>query len=240
MRLRFGRRSIAAACLAGLLGGCCGVMPAPVDGAASKGLVNVGDARAAATHYHDSGAYDRDLVRVADAARRWVEKRAGQVSHPALVLDVDETSLSNWPVMKADDFAYIRSGACDSLPAGPCGYLAWENRAEAVVLPGTLTLVRAAQSRGVAIFFVTGRGEAERAATAANLTHAGYRDWTGLYLRAPGRPTPSAADYKAPIRAVIEARGYTIIANMGDQPSDLAGGHAERTFLLPNPFYRIN
>ena len=33
--------------------------------------------------------------------------------------------------------------------------------------------------------------------------------------------------------------GYTIVANMGDQPSDLAGGHAERAFLLPNPFYRI-
>jgi len=26
---------------------------------------------------------------------------------------------------------------------------------------------------------------------------------------------------------------------MGDQPSDLAGGHAERSYLLPNPFYRI-
>jgi hypothetical protein len=49
----------------------------------------------------------------------------------------------------------------------------------------------------------------------------------------------SAAAFKAPVRAAIEADGYTIIANMGDQPSDLAGGHAERTFLLPNPFYRI-
>ena len=49
----------------------------------------------------------------------------------------------------------------------------------------------------------------------------------------------SAADFKAPQRAKIEADGFTIIANMGDQPSDLAGGHAERTFLLPNPFYRI-
>jgi acid phosphatase len=28
-----------------------------------------------------------------------------------------------------------------------------------------------------------------------------------------------------------------IIANMGDQASDLAGGHAEKTFKLPNPFY---
>jgi len=48
-----------------------------------------------------------------------------------------------------------------------------------------------------------------------------------------------AADYKAAERAKIEAQGYTIIANVGDQPSDLAGGHALRGFLLPNPFYRI-
>jgi acid phosphatase len=49
----------------------------------------------------------------------------------------------------------------------------------------------------------------------------------------------SAADFKAPQRAQIEQQGYTIIANLGDQPSDLAGGFAERTFQLPNPFYRI-
>jgi acid phosphatase len=49
----------------------------------------------------------------------------------------------------------------------------------------------------------------------------------------------SAADFKAPERAKIEARGYHIIENVGDQPSDLAGGHADRAFLLPDPFYRI-
>jgi hypothetical protein len=32
---------------------------------------------------------------------------------------------------------------------------------------------------------------------------------------------------------------YTIIANMGDQPSDLACGHAEKAYLLPDPFYCI-
>ena len=56
------------------------------------------------------------------------------------------------------------------------------------------------------------------------------------------RPAPSlgsAADYKTPIRAAIEKEGYTIVANIGDQPSDLLGGFAERIFLLPNPFYRV-
>jgi hypothetical protein len=29
------------------------------------------------------------------------------------------------------------------------------------------------------------------------------------------------------------------VANFGDQPSDLKGGHAERTFKLPNPNYYL-
>jgi len=49
----------------------------------------------------------------------------------------------------------------------------------------------------------------------------------------------SAVDFKAPIRAEIERIGYTIIENMGDQPSDLLGGHAEKDYLLPDPFYRV-
>ena len=49
----------------------------------------------------------------------------------------------------------------------------------------------------------------------------------------------SAADFKTPIRIQIGRLGYTIIANMGDQPSDLLGGHAEKKFLLPDPFYRV-
>jgi acid phosphatase len=58
-------------------------------------------------------------------------------------------------------------------------------------------------------------------------------------MPARGQRFASAADFKVPQRRKIEAAGYTIIANIGDQPSDLAGGHAERTYLLPNPFYRI-
>lgn len=54
-----------------------------------------------------------------------------------------------------------------------------------------------------------------------------------------GRHFASAGDFKGPVRAGMGREGYSIIANMGNQPSDLAGGHAERSFLLPNPFYRV-
>ena len=48
-----------------------------------------------------------------------------------------------------------------------------------------------------------------------------------------------ASDYKTSRRVDIENRGYAIIASVGDQKSDLAGGHAEMTFKIPNPFYFI-
>jgi len=222
-----------------LLCGLAGCAAQPLSQSLPHDLVNVGDAHHAARVYHDDGRYDRDVAAVVAQADAWVVKEAGAVRKPALVLDIDETSLSNWPEIKADDFGYFHDGACDTLPHGPCGALAWESRGEAPAILPTLGLVQDAQRRGVTVFFVTGRWEDEREPTAQNLTRAGYRNWAALYLKPNGMIVSTAAAYKAPVRARIEAQGYTIIANMGDQPSDLAGGHAERGFLLPNPFYRV-
>ena len=41
-------------------------------------------------------------------------------------------------------------------------------------------------------------------------------------------------------RATVERHGYTILANVGDQRSDLAGGHSLRRYKLPNPVYLIS
>ena len=43
--------------------------------------------------------------------------------------------------------------------------------------------------------------------------------------------------YKSATRAHIESLGYEIVANFGDQFSDLEGGFADKTFKLPNPTY---
>jgi hypothetical protein len=47
-------------------------------------------------------------------------------------------------------------------------------------------------------------------------------------------------EYKSGERGAIERDGYRIIANVGDQASDVADGHADRAFKLPNPFYFID
>jgi len=56
------------------------------------------------------------------------------------------------------------------------------------------------------------------------------------------RPIASAGsvtDYKSSARKAIQERGYKIIANIGDQQSDLDGDFADKTFRVPNPFYFI-
>ena len=200
---------------------------------------NVGEAKNAATAYHASGAYERDLAAVADTAIAWIETRAPQLDNAALVLDIDETSLSNWAAIKADDYGYVSSGPCDALPEGPCGWDAWDLSAEAPPIVSTRALYDAARALDVTVFFITGRDASQRAATEDDLRQSGYPDYAELYMTPPGARFATMADFKAPVRAAIEAAGYTIIANVGDQPSDLAGGHAEETFLLPNPFYHI-
>ncbi len=200
---------------------------------------NVGDAKIAATEYYKSGAYQREVAAVIAQARSWIRERAPQVSKPAIVLDIDDTALTNWQVIQANDFGRVFGGPCRELPKGPCGWVAWDLRARIPALMPTRELFKEARAAKVEVFFISGRDEPQRAATRINLRSQGYGDYRGLYMPAKAQHFASAADFKAPQRQKIEAAGYTIIANIGDQPSDLAGGHAERTYLLPNPFYRI-
>ena len=90
---------------------------------------NVGDAKFAAIAYYKSGAYERDLAVVASRVSARLAERAPQVSRAALVLDIDDTVLSNWEVIMADDFGRVFEGPCRSLPKGPCGWIAWDLRA---------------------------------------------------------------------------------------------------------------
>jgi hypothetical protein len=209
------------------------IIPPPVQPA------NIGDLKFDATDYYNSGAYLTDLQLAAAPAIGWITEEAQRVDRPAVVFDIDETALSNWEAIKANDFGRVIDGPCDRLPQGPCGWRAWDLRAQSTVIQPTMDIFTTARDNGAAIFLITGRDETQRAATERNLQAVGYTGYAKLIMEPPGAHYVSAADFKAPQRAQIEALGYTIIANVGDQPSDLDGGFSERTYLLPDPFYRI-
>lgn len=239
---------VAAACLVAALAGFpsvaraldCPQKPSAHLPEATQPL-NLGEIKLQLLDYLCFGAYDRDIEKVLADARAHVEARADKVEKPALVLDIDETSLSNRPFFLANDFGTIMQGACKldagkSVPDEPCGFNAWLTEHEAKAIDPTLKLFNLAKSKNVAVFFITGRRANERPPTIANLKKAGYEGWTDLMMRAPDDQTPVGM-FKMAERAKIAARGFTIIANVGDQRSDLDGGYAERTFRVPNPFY---
>ena len=206
--------------------------------------VNLATSIAQLKSYHDSGRYMADIEYVDSKAKAYVSSHSSGRKR-AIVFDVDETALSNWAEMAADDFAYFPDAGCDIVsgkPSSPCGALAWDRLEAAPAIGPTLALFKLAKARGLTVFFITGRHERERAVTTQNLIKAGYVGWDpkNLLMEADGLHVASAADFKAPERKWIEDKlGYTIVANVGDQLSDLAGGHAGRDFKLPNPFYHI-
>ena len=199
---------------------------------------NLGEIKLRLVQYQESGQYAADLAATGAEARQYLQERASGIDKPAIVLDIDETSLSNWQFLKLNDFGFIIQGVCELL-RGPCGFLAWAEMAKATAIAPTLELYRLVRERGVAVFFITGRPESLRVATERNLREAGYTDWDALYLKPQDLKVSGAAQYKAPIRCELIAKGYTIVVNLGDQASDLEGGCAERAFKMPNPYYRI-
>lgn len=198
---------------------------------------NLADAHRLVDEYIHSGRYDADVAQVVSAARAWMEERAKTAVKPAIVLDIDETSLSNWPAYRINGWGRVVNGGCD-LQQGPCGLRAWQALGQSKAIPATLALARRARELQVAVFFISARPANLREATERNLKEQGY-DWTGLIVLPEGAQFASAVDFKAPERRKIAEQGYTILFSLGDQESDLKGGYAERTFKLPNPVYYL-
>ncbi len=124
--------------------------------------------------------------------------------------------------------------------------------------PGMTAVVNAVDTAGCTVVGLTGRNDTQKAATLGNLAKVGYHGFSSpLYFTkwvsgsTPGstRPwmtgTPCAdgvcttTEYKSLTRAHVEDLGYDVVGNVGDQFSDLLGGHADRAVKLPNPTYYL-
>src|SRR5258708_4305603 len=194
------------------------------------------DVKQQLTHYQscmETDCYTPQIERQIDLAigflKQSVASRKGG-EKLALVLDIDETALSDLAGETHDNSGYIQN---DSNLYGSlrCG----------TAIAGTLRLFREAEKDNVTVFFITGRPEGQRTDTEANLRGVGYDHWEKVYLRPEDHPkNQRAAEYKSGERAKIAAMGYRIVLNVGDQMSDLVGDpQAEHSVKLPNPFYSI-
>lgn len=184
--------------------------------------------------YHASGQYDREFSKVIREAQAFIDDVATKnaVSQKpqklALVLDIDETSLSNYPMMKTNRY-------CATLDQFTQAQL----HANQPALTATRELYQDAIKHHIAVFFITGRPNEIKEATEKNLKSQGFSQWTAVYYKPHTYKRSSIAPFKSRVRAIIERKGYKIVASIGDQQSDLVGGHAMKTFKLPNPHYYI-
>jgi acid phosphatase len=204
--------------------------------APSERIQNLDSIKAQLKAYHDCAkstyCYQRDLDLQANRAIAFLHRR---IVHPptqeklALILDIDETTLSNYDEIVAADFAY------DS-----ARFNAFVDSGKAPAISSTLRIYKEAQRLGVSVIFLTGRSESQRDVTEQNLRAAGFDNWTQLILRQPDEESGTALAYKSAARGRVVASGYKIILSVGDQWSDLRGKPlAEYSVKYPDPFYFI-
>jgi predicted secreted acid phosphatase len=238
---------------------------------------------------NQSSNYADEARSVADKGDNWLAARS-KVPNRAIVLDVDDTTLTTWNYELYSNWDF--NPATNAQFVGLTGSTFTGNMFPAT--PGMTDLVDHANALGYAIFWITGRGDSQHAATIANLVndaaaglpnistvtlngqtipevdagyvtptpidtgHGGFTD--GLFTKPPVGSYPAYLDtpefcgpfihatpaascptirYKSGTRAYIESKGYDIVADFGDQFSDLEGGFADKTFKMPNPNYYL-
>lgn len=200
------------------------------------GPTNIGSLKFVLRDYAYCGQYMADFQKVIDQATTYIEAHKN-VTKPAIALDIDETSLSNWEEIEQDDFGFLTSGSCSLDQGVGCGDAAWELSARASAIKPTLELFKNARLAKIDIFFITGRHDRPdlREATERNLRDVGYVGYTDLVMQP--KLSATVRGFKAAARKQIQDNGYTIIANIGDQFSDLDENPGETQFHVPNPFY---
>ena len=219
--------------LSGCLAGQRAVPSSSASPASAQVPASLKTAKAQVAAFYESGQFTRQAEAVATQAREWISQALAQPSErkAAVVFGLDDTLLSNYARLKSRDFAR---------PDVLAGSLNLPKALLSSPLPATPAmqdLFAYARDHGAVVFIVADRPESERQEVVENLYKAGYAGWAGLLLLPPGEERAPLSEVKAKLRAFIEERGLRIVANVGCKDEDLAGGHAERTFRLPNPLY---
>jgi hypothetical protein len=216
--------------------------------------------------------YAQEAQHIANLGWNWLSAKSN-LKKPmrAIVLDVDDTTLTTWNYELFSNWAF--NGTTN-------GQYVTDELFPAT--PGMVDLVWKAKGAGYAIFWITGRPDSQHADTLGNLGgndgvpapdidagypaptavdigHGGFTD--GLFTKPSAAPVNTypaylnmpefcasaillnascaTIKYKSGTRAYIESLGYDIVADFGDQYSDLIGGYADKVFKMPNPNYYL-
>lgn len=191
--------------------------------------------------YYTGGEIQRDRADVALAAwrfvRDWTRARCGsstaevRACKAMVVFDVDETLLNSYSYSVAQNPQFtFNSSTWDDYVAS-CGYS---------TIPQTRDLFARLKALGVHIALVSSGNRDTKPEMISCLNARGISGWDRYIMRGNAAPDVSAGEYKALARKDLERRGFTIVASIGDQVSDMSYGHLKRGFLVPNTMYYLH
>jgi predicted secreted acid phosphatase len=206
--------------------------------------------------------YAQEAQSVADAGSRWLAARANAPSSgiKAIVLDVDDTSLanynyeifSNWAFNLATNGQFVLNQLFPAVPGMVDMATAAAQEGYAIIFITGRPSSQAAATLGNLGSDGIGVDAGYPAPTTLNDGEGGLFTKPAIadyppYLQAAcaeelaqvPQKSCTTIHYKSATRAHIESLGYDIVANFGDQFSDLIGGSADRTFKMPNPNYYL-
>jgi predicted secreted acid phosphatase len=150
--------------------------------------------------------YANEARSVAKQGENWLEARSN-VTNRAIVLDVDDTTLTTWNYELYSNWDFNPTTNANFV--GLTGSTFTGNMFPAT--PGMVDLVTRAHDLGYAVFFITGRGDSQHAATIANLVNdvaAGFSDITTVPLS--GKTVPEIdAGYPPPTPIDTKHGGFT-------------------------------
>ncbi|MGE5429759.1 MAG: HAD family acid phosphatase [Syntrophomonadaceae bacterium] len=204
--------------IAALIAGC----------SSSPKLMNLETAKNEVGLYYESGQYDKDVQEVVEGAIKDFDDVKVKDSS-AVVFDIDETVLSNYPHIKSVGFGFVGDL-----------WNRWILEGKAPAIEGVKNLYNYLVERKFHILFVTGRTRAQYEATYRNLKEAGYTKFDTLIVRSDSMLKAPAENYKSIERIVLTNMGYRIEGCVGDQWSDLKGAYTGIKVKLPNFLYIVD
>jgi 5'-nucleotidase (lipoprotein e(P4) family) len=126
----------------------------------------------------------------------------------AIVTDIDETVLDNSP--------YQVHQALHKEEYSDSSWMEWTAQVDCDTVPGALSFLRYAKNKGIAVFYITNRLEAERRATLKDLQRWGFPDAIDDHLT-----MKTTSSGKEPRRKKV-ADNYEIVLLLGDNLSDFS------------------
>lgn len=191
-------------------------------------LINLDSAKTIVQNYYESGQFVADMTEIVNDAISYINAKELK-ENSAVVLDIDETVLSNYNHTKEIGFGF-RIDIWNE----------WLKQGNAQVVPQMKRFYDYLISKKIKVVFLTGRYEETRESTNINLANQGFVVFDTLITRAPSEEKLPATKFKEEKRIELTQNGYDIIMCVGDQWSDLEGKFTGYKVKLPNYLYKLD